>query len=81
MAKGNVEKFPSEQLNQKDISIQYTPKKKKDCQRMKMKTHFHHECLKKTYLALTPPPPSPFNYFLKILAGNRVQLTESYRDK
>ena len=47
-----------------------------------MKTHFHHECLKKTYLALTPPPPtSPFNYFLKILAGNRVQLTESYRDK
>ena len=45
-----------------------------------MKTHFHHECLKKTYLALTPPP-SPFNYFLKILAGNRVQLTESYRDK
>ena len=46
---------------------------------MKMKTHFHHECLKKAYLALTPPPP--FNYFLKILAGNRVQLTESYRDK
>lgn len=37
-------KLPSEQLNQKDISIQYTPKKKKDCQRMKMKTHFHHEC-------------------------------------
>lgn len=43
-AKGNVEKFPSKQLNQKYIPIQYTPKKKKDCQMMKMKTHFHHEC-------------------------------------
>ena len=48
---------------------------------MKMKTHFHHECLKKTYLALTPPPLPLQLFSLKILAGNRVQLTESYRDK
>ena len=27
------------------------------------------------------PDPPPFNYFLTILAGNHVQLTESYRDK
>ena len=28
-----------------------------------------------------PDPTPPFNYFLTILAGNHVQLTESYRDK
>ena len=37
--------------------------------------------VKKKHILPSPPPPSPFNYFLKILAGNRVQLTESYRDK
>lgn len=36
--------------------------------------------VKKKHILPSPPPP-PFNYFLKILAGNRVQLTESYRDK